>query len=77
MKHPHSMMSDLPPGRNCFFAPKYSYIISTSVILKKKRPASLTLYMNFIQYILWIFANYAKHRQVILLLPMIIFEFCL
>ena len=46
MKHPHSMMSDLPPGRNCFFAPKYSYIISTSVILKKKRPASLTLWIS-------------------------------
>lgn len=75
MKHPHSMMSDLPPGRNCFFAPKYSYIISTSVILKKATGISYA--MNFIQYILWIFANYVKHRQVILLLPMIIFEFCL
>lgn len=75
MKHPHSMMSDLPPGRNCFFAPKYSYIISTSVILRKATGISYA--MNFIQCILWIFANYAKHRQVILLLPMIIFEFCL
>lgn len=75
MKHPHSMMSDLPPGRNCFFAPKYSYIISTSVILRKATGISYA--MNFIQHILWIFANYAKHRQVILLLPMIIFEFCL
>lgn len=75
MKHPHSMMSDLPPGRNYFFAPKYSYIISTSVILRKATGISYA--MNFIQYILWIFANYAKHRQVILLLPMIIFEFCL
>lgn len=48
MKHPHSMMSDLPPGRNCFFAPKYSYIISTSVILRKATGISYA--MNFIQY---------------------------
>ena len=44
MKHPHSMMSDLPPGRNCFFAPKYSYIISTSVILKKATGISYAIY---------------------------------